>query len=83
MVCLRYNMSRVSSLGSRLEMWSAHGVIRFLVPLILAVWLTKRPPFPQSRDQVSDSGELRTHPLDWTNRRARWGPVPKGLRFEV
>ena len=63
MLCLLHNMSRVSSRRGWLEMWSAHGVVRFLVLLTLAVWLTKRPPLPKSRGQVSNSGEPGTLPL--------------------
>ena len=44
-------------------MWSAHGVVSFLVLLTLAMWLTKRPPPPKSQGQVSNSGELGTIPL--------------------
>ena len=45
-------------------MWSAHGVVSFLVLLTLAMWLIKRPPLPKSLGQVSNSGELGTLPLN-------------------
>ena len=54
MVCLRSKNSRVTSRGIRLRMWYAHGVVQLSVLLTLAVWLTKRPPLPENRSQVSN-----------------------------
>ena len=79
MVCLRSNLSRVSSRGFGFGIWSAHGVVSLLVLLTLALWLTKPPPFSKNRGQVSKLGELGNIPPHVWFTAPKPAPKPAGF----